>query len=419
MNAFIRFGLGLAVLASAAAAHAQLNIQITKSADGALPIAVVPFAGGAPENIAAIIATDLQRSGRFKVPNAQSYPDRPSDLAQMNASTFRALPVDYVTVGKVTPSGNGYTVQFQLGDAFQGKQTLGYTFNAGPNDLRRVAHKISDMIYQKLTGQPGAFDTRIAYVTASRGTYSMVVADADGYAPQTILRSNEPLMSPSWSSDGSRLAYVSFEGKRAQIVVQDVYSGARQVVSAAPGINGAPSWSPDGNRLAVTLSKDGNPEIYVVSAAGGGLSRITNSPAIDTEPVWSADGRFIYFTSDRGGGPQIYRTSPGGGNAERVTFEGDYNARPAVSPDGQYLAMIHRRGGNFHVAVQDLRTRQVRVLTQGGLEESPSFAPNGQMIIYATGRGGLAAISVDGRVQQSLAAPGSDVREPAWSPSPR
>ncbi|HXG28377.1 MAG TPA: Tol-Pal system beta propeller repeat protein TolB [Nevskiales bacterium] len=400
------------------AANAQLNIQITKGAEGALPIAIVPFAGTAPQDIAGIVAADLQRSGRFRVPSPQSYGDRPSELAELNTATFRALPVDYVTVGRVTPSGAGYSVQFQLADAFQGQQQLGFTFNVAPQELRRVAHKIADLIYEKLTGEPGAFDTRIAYITVAGGTYSLVVADADGFNPHVVLRSTEPLMSPAWSPDGNRLAYVSFEGKRAQIVVQDVFSGARQVISSTPGINGAPSWSPDGSRLAFTLSKDGNPEIYVASAGGGGVTRLTDNPAIDTEPAWSADGRSIYFLSDRGGGPQIYRMSAGGGGAERVTYEGDYNASPALSPDGQYLAFVHRSGG-FRIAVMDLRTRQTRVLTSGGLDESPSFAPNGRMIIYANGRGGLAAISVDGRVQQSLAAPGSEVREPAWSPSLR
>lgn len=403
---------------TAATARAQLTIEITRGVESALPIAVVPFAaqGSVPQDIAAIVSANLARSGRFDVLPREAYNDRPSALSQVNPELWRAMRVDNVVVGQVVPSPAGFTVQVELGEVFQGQQLLAQSFTVGADQLRRVAHRISDLIYERLTGEPGAFDTRIAYVTQQGGTYSLVVADSDGHNPVVVLRSTEPVMSPAWSPEGARLAYVSFEGKRAQVVVQDVYTGQRQVIAAHPGINGAPAWSPDGQRIALTLSRDGNPEIYVTDVRGGSLRRITENTAIDTEPAWSPDSRYIYFTSDRGGGPQIYRVSATGGAAERVTFEGSYNSRASLSPDGNAMALVHRRDGRFHIAVMDLRTRQLRILSPGGLEESPSMAPNGRMVIYANGRGGLAAVSVDGRVQQRLEAPGADVREPAWSP---
>lgn len=398
MNLFTRLLCLLTLLLSSSLAHAQLTIDITKGIEGSgIPIAIAPFSGGAPENIASIIAADLQRTGKFAPQSAGS----------------RA---DYSVAGQAGSGGSrGYIVQFQLSGA-QGGQLLNLSFDAPANQLRAVAHRISDLIYEKLTGDKGLAGTRIAYVAGGGGTWYLMVADADGQNPQMILRSGQPIMSPAWAPDGSRLAYVSFEGRRPQIVVQDVVNGSRRTVSAAPGINGAPSWSPDGQRLAFTLSKDGNPEIYVLNIGSATPSRLTSGGAIDTEPVWLPDGGIV-FTSDRGGSPQLYRMGSGGGGAQRLTFEGDYNARPAVSPDGRYLAMVHRRGGRFHIAVLDLQNRQFRVLTSGGLDESPSFAPNGKMIIYSNGQR-LAAVSVDGSVKQDFALRGNG-RDPVWAPFAR
>ncbi len=418
MNTAIRIVIASALLLLPLLSSAQLQVEITRGVQGAIPVAIVPFGSGGPvpEDVAGIVEANLARSGRFDVVPRQQQPEQPVELNQVSTDRWRGVRADNIVVGRVVPGPQGYSVSFQLGDTHQGNQLLGFNFEVPANDLRRVAHQISDLVYEKLTGEPGAFDTRLAYVTAQRGTYSLVVSDSDGFNPQVVLRSVEPVMSPAWAPDARRLAYVSFEGKRSQIVVQDVYSGSRNVIASYPGINGAPAWAPDGRRLAFTLSRDGSPDIYVADASGQGLRRITTGSSIDTEPAWSPDGGTIYFTSDRGGGPQVYRVSSGGGNPERVTFDGDYNAAPDVGPDGRTLALVTRRGSGFHIASYDMASREMKLLSPGGLEESPSLAPNGRMIIYATGRGGLAAASVDGRVQQSLVAPGSDVREPAWSP---
>lgn len=399
MKAIEKLFIGLLLLIGMTSfAYAQINLDITKKVEGGgIPVAIAPFGGGAPEDFAGIIAADLQRTGKIAPQPPQA-------------------PADYSVAGQASPGGSrGYIVQFQLKDA-QGGPLLNLSFDVPANQLRPVAHRISDLIYEKLTGEKGLAGTRIAFVAGGGGSWYLAVADVDGQNPQVILRSGQPIMSPAWSPDGSKLAYVSFEGRRPQIIVQDVYSGARRAVSAAPGINGAPSWSPDGQRLAFTLSKDGNPEIYALGLGSQSPVRLTSNGAIDTEPVWLPDGSIV-FTSDRGGSPQLYRIGSGGGAAQRLTFEGDYNARPAVSPDGRYIAMMHRRGGRFHIAVLDLQARQFRVLTPGGTDESPSFAPNGKMIIYSNGQR-LKAVSLDGANQQDVVLRGV-ARDPAWAPYSR
>ncbi|MDA1107431.1 MAG: Tol-Pal system beta propeller repeat protein TolB [Proteobacteria bacterium] len=413
-------------------AHAApLTIEITEGVPGALPIAVVPFGvegqGAPPEDIGAIVAADLKRSGRFAPLAEQDLLARPHEGREVNFRDWRVLGVEGLAVGKVRATGAGqYTVQFQLFNVFQATQLAGYTIPATSAELRRTAHRISDIIYEKLTGEPGAFNTRIAYVTAAgkapAQTYSLQVADADGHNPQPILNSRQPLLSPAWSPDDTRLAYVSFENKRAQIYIQEIATGKRELIASYPGLNSAPAWSPDGTRLALTLSKDGNPEIYVLSLAAKTLQRLTSNLAIDTEPVWSPDGSALVFTSDRGGRPQLYRMSVNGGDASRITFAGDYNARGVFSPDGKQLAMVHGTGGQYRIALMELKTGALRVLSDRTLDESPSFAPNGAMIIYATNennRGTLAAVSVDGRVHNRLVLQEGDVREAVWSPFSR
>ncbi len=413
-------------------AQAALTIEITQGMEGALPIAVVPFdernnAYQPPQNVARIIADDLRRSGRFAPVPEENLVARPVEAAQIRFRDWRTLGVENLVIGRVETVGAGrFRIQFQLFDVFRGRQLAGFSVPTTARRMRYDAHRISDIIYEKLTGQRGAFATRIAYVTVKKKgklrEHRLQVADADGYNPQTILTSSEPLMSPVWSPDGRRLAYVSFEKRRASVFVQDVASGQRQRLIAYAGINGAPAWSPDGRRLAVTLSRDGNPEIYVYTLADKKLRRITRNTAIDTEPAWSPDGRSLVFTSDRGGSPQLYRIPVQGGRAERLTFEGAYNASADFSPDGKRLALVHGAGGKYRIAVLELDSGLFRVVTDGRLDESPSFAPNGSMIIYATAsghRGVLAAVSSDGRFRQRLSLQTGDVREPVWSPFDR
>ena len=420
------------ILAALAApvAQAQLEIEIISGNPSALPIAIVPFEWRDPSpppitGVDEIISGDLYRSGMFDPMDVADMAERPVDQEAIRFGTWRLLKVDYIVIGKVRQpaSGEGHELIYELYDVHTQEQLLSRITTVGPGDLRFGAHRVADAIYEALTGVPGAFSTRIAYVTATGVgdgiRYELLVADADGYAPQSIVGSPEPLLSPGWAPDGRKLAYVSFEKGNSAIYMQDVATGSRELISSGVGINGAPSFSPDGTKMALTLSRPGNPEIHVRDMATGRTDQITQHWSIDTEPVWSPDGRYIYFTSDRGGRPQIYRVPPGGGNPERVTLEGDYNARASVAPDGRKIAVAQGRGNEYRIAVWDIETERFTVLTPGKLDESPSFAPNGSMILYATRegeRGVLSAVSADGNVRQRLILSEGDVREPAWSP---
>ena len=413
--------------------HAELKFEITDFVGQRAPIAIVPFGWegdmqNAPFDIAAVITADLGRSGRFAPVAENDMLQKPITGIDVDFDDWSILGVEAVVIGKLTQTGaNAYSVQFQLFDVFRGEQLVGYRMPASRGTMRRVAHRAADMIYEKLTGIPGVFGTKVAYVTAQGRNddrlYTLVVADADGENESTIMESTDPIMSPAWSPDSRRLAYVSFENEISTIFVQTLRTGNRIKVSSHVGINGAPAFSPDGRKLVLTLGGiNGNLDIHVLDLASRQVSRLTTNRSIDTEGTWAPDGRSLYFTSDRSGGPQVYRVGIDGGTPERITFEGSYNARPRLSPDGGKLAFVHLDRGNYRIAVLDLDTRDMLVLSTGRQDESPSFAPNSDSLIYATrqGRNGvLETVSADGLVRQRLASGRGDVREPVWSPFPR
>jgi TolB protein len=415
-----------AILLSHLVANAALEIEISGGAASQIPIAIAPFGGAAntKDNVSEIIAADLNRSGLFRILETRGMANLPTAPGQIKYAEWTALQAQAITVGNVESAGGKLNVSFHLMDALKQTQLAGMDYQISPNQVRTTAHKIADIIFQKLTGQSGMFASRIAYITKTGKRYALQVADADGANPQTVVSSNEPIISPAWSPDGSKLAYVSFEKKKPIVYVQSLTSGSREIVANYKGNNSAPAWSPDGSKLAIVLTYGANSQIYTVSANGGDLKQITKSSAIDTEPAFSPDGSQIYFSSDRGGRPQIYKVPASGGSAgsnpSRVTFEGGYNVSPRFSPDGKSLAYIRNDGGAFKVALQDLGSGQVQILSEGSQDESPSFAPNGRVILYATkvrGRGALAAVSSDGKVRQRLKdGSGGDVREPAWGP---
>ncbi len=422
--------LGLVLLAPFAAAELVIDVQGVAQRT---PVAIVPFGweGSAPEmplDVAGVINSDLRRSGRFAPIREEDMLQKPTSGGDVDFDDWGYVGVEAVVVGSVTQTGdNAYNLQFQLFDVFGRRQLVGYRMPASRGTMRAAAHRLADMIYEKLTGIKGVFGTKVAYVTAKQQgqgrLYSLIVSDQDGANEYTIMESTDPIMSPAWSPDSRQLAYVSFENNKSSIFVQTLRTGNRFKVSSKPGINGAPAFSPDGRTLVVTLGGvDGNLDIYTLDINTRQSKRLTTHRAIDTEGAWSADGRYIYFTSDRAGGPQVYRVPAVGGSPERITFEGSYNARPRLSPDGKRLAVVHNDQGNFRIAVMGLEKKDLLVVSAGSQDESPSFAPNSDILIYATrkGRDGvLETVSADGLIRQKMASGQGDVREPVWSPFPR
>lgn len=409
--------------AGASPAFAQFRVEVSGVGLTQLPIAIAPFRGEAqaPQKIGSIVKADLERSGVFRsVDTAGIVAD---ENTRPDLAAWRQKGADAMVTGSVSPLADGrFDVRLRLWDIVRGLDLGGQSYTVRPADLRLSAHRSADYVYEKLTGEKGIFSTRIAYVTKAAQRYNLWVADSDGEGAQSALTSPEPIISPSWSPDGSQLAYVSFESRKPVIYSHDVATGKRRLLANFRGSNSAPAWSPDGKQLVATLSREGGSQIYAIGLNGGDPRRLTQSSSIDTEPAYSPDGRLIYFVSDRGGAPQIYRMSPTGGSPERVTFTGSYNISPAVSPDGRWLAYVSRVGGAFKLHVMELASGTVTPITDTTADESPSFAPNSRLIVYATqqqGREALMTTTLDGKIKAKLSGTGGDIREPDWGPFQR
>ena len=412
--------LAAMVAAPALPALAQFRVEVTGVGLTQLPIALPAFRGedAAPQKIAQIVRADLERSGQFRSVDASG--EQLDENSRPDMTLWRQRMADALLTGSIARLADGrYDVRFRLWDAVKGQDLGGQGFAVTPSDLRLVAHRIADFVYEKLTGERGVFSTRIAYVTKAGKRYVLWVADADGENAQSALASSEPIISPAWSPNGAELAYVSFESRKPVIYVHEVASGRRRLVANFRGSNSAPAWAPDGSTLAVTLTRDGLSQLYRISAQGGQPTRLMQSNGIDTEPVYAADGQTIYFVSDRGGSPQIYKVAASGGAAQRVTFTGSYNISPALSPDGRWLAYISRVSGAFKLHVMELETGTVTAVTDTLDDENPSFAPNSRLIAYATKQGGresLMTTTLDGKIKARLAGQNGDIREPDWGP---
>ncbi len=414
-----------ALLGFSPLARAQFRVDISGVGGTQMPIALPDFRdeARAGQPVAAIIRSNLERSGQFRIIDA---PAGLFEGSQPVWSEWRGRNADALAAGSAARLADGRVdLRYKLWDVVKGQDLGGEAHAVAPEDVRLGAHRISDTIYQKLTGERGIFATRMAYVTKAGGRYSLRITDADGEGGQVALASPDPIISPAWSPSGKELAYVSFESRKAVVWIQDVQTGRRRVLADFRGTNSAPSFSPDGQQVALTLSREGGSQLFIMNRDGSGLRRLTQSSSIDTESVFSPDGRSIYFVSDRGGGPQIYRMAVaaqngGGGGAERVTFNGAYNISPAISPDGRTMAFITRLGGGvFRLSVMDLGSGAVQQISEGSDDESPSFSPNGRLLVYATRAGGrdvLMTSTLDGKIKAKLISSSVDVREPTWGP---
>ena len=415
--------LAVGTLPLALSAQAQFRVEVSGVGLTQMPIAVASFRGEAqaPQKIGAIVKADLERSGVFRAVDTAGVAI--DESTRPDLALWKQKGADSLVTGSVTPLADGrFDVRLRLWDVVRGQDLGGQSYAATAADLRLSAHRVSDFVYEKLTGEKGIFSTRIAYVTKASQRFTLWVADADGENAQSALTSPEPIISPAWSPNGSQLAYVSFESRKPVIYAHDVASGKRRLLANFRGSNSAPTWSPDGRQIVATLSRDGGSQLYTIDANGGEPRRLTQSSSIDTEPAFSPDGKSIYFVSDRGGAPQIYRMGASGSNVERVTFTGNYNISPAISPDGKYLAYVSRVGGAFKLQVMELAGGAVSQITDTSADESPSFAPNSRLIVYATqqqGREALMTTTLDGKIKARLAGASGDIREPDWSPFSR
>lgn len=412
-----------------ALAEAKLTIEITEGVDNPTQIAVVPFkysrGSDFSVDIAEVISSDLLRSGQFAPISRDSMLSLPSSVEDVFFRDWRAIGAEYTVVGTLedgdTP--DKVVLRFSMIDISRQQQVLSLALSGLKAQPRALAHAAADKIYEQVSGIPGAFSTRILYVSSDQDVdkyvYRLHIADTDGHNEKILLKSSEPILSPAWSPDGKEIAYVSFESSRPAIYRHVLATSQRQKLVSFPGLNGAPSWSPDGSTLALVLSKDGSPDIYTLDLETLRLKKIVSHFAIDTEPTWLPNGKELLFTSDRSGNPQVYRANVETGAISRVTFEGKYNARPQVLPDGSGFVVITRRSGRYHIALQKFDSERIWILSQTALDESPTIAPNGFMLLYATkfnDQGILAAVSIDGGIKFRLPSSSTNVRDPAWSP---
>jgi TolB protein len=425
--------LGGAALAagSAAPAHAQLTIDMTRPNFEPVPIAIVDFSGdrlGA--DIAGVIRNDLQNSGLFRSISPSSFIQRDVDAnAAPRFADWRGVGAAGLVVGQIQQSG-GIKVDFRLWDVVVGQQATGLSFNSQPNNWRRLAHIIADAIYKRVTGEEGYFDTRVAYVSEtgplSARVKRIAIMDQDGANNRYITDGRTIALTPRFSPTLQEIVYMAYAEDRSppRVYLQNVDSGRRELLGNFPGMSFAPRFSPDGTKVVMSISAEGQSDIYEMDVRGRALRRLTNTPAIDTSPCYSNDGSQIVFNSDRGGTQQLYVMPAGGGGERRISFgEGRY-ATPVWSPRGDFIAFTKITGGSFGIGVMRTDGSGERMLANGFLVEGPTWAPNGRVLMFfrqqpnSGGRAGsvtLNQIDITGRFERPVPTP-TDASDPAWSP---
>ena len=427
--------VGGAVLAAAGLAagraSAQLRVDITRGNVDPIPIAVSPFAGDGPRGaelgqaIAEVVATAHDSSGQLRPHDRRANIQSPDELRNVpRFADWRQINAQALVTGVVGPGPQGIGIEFRLWDVFGGSQLRGLRFDTAESQWRRIAHKIADVVYERMTGEKGYFDTRIVYVAesgpAQRRIKRIAIMDQDGANHRFLTDGSTLVLTPRFSPDGARVAYLEFRGIRPRVYIRDV-DGSRVVPVATDleGMTFSPRFSPDGGSMLLTVASGGNSDIYSVSLAGGGARRLTNSPAIDTSPTYAPDGARICFNSDRGGTPQLYVMDRNGGGVQRVSYGDGRYGSPAWSPRGDYIAFTNIKGGAFHIGVMRPDGRDERLVTRSALDQGPSWAPNGRLLLFARkerGAGsGLVTIDVTGYNERRLQTP-LDASDPDWSP---
>ncbi len=413
-------------------AQALVTIEIDQGVNRGVPIAVVPFA--MPEDVALdyavdnVIRADLARTGKFNTIDPLNFLSYPTAVSDVNFEDWKLIGADYLLIGTVSRAGGGYQVETRLYATFEGKQVIGYQFQADEElQLRATAHDIANRVFEAVTGGKSSFESRILYTTnavAASGQleHRIYLSDYDGYNPQLILTETAPILSPTWSPDSEQIAYAILRSTGTELFVQSVATGTRRQLVRSKWNISAPRWSPDGERIAMAGTYEGNTDVLLYSIRQGKLAQVTEHAQIDTEPAWSPDGEFIVFTSNRGRGTQIYRARvdqvPHGLEFERITREGNFNGGAQYSPSGEQLALISDADSGKQVALLDLKTLLLTVLSDTKLDESVNFSPNGEMLMYVVeGRDRhISTLSLDGEVKSRIPIPDTagQVKQVAW-----
>ena len=416
----------LTILLIAQPIFSELVLEITKGSDNPYSLALLNFDGSETKiyEVSNIVKNDLNRTGEFRILDNKQLLSIPTNEDNLNYSDFKLLGIDYIVMGSLEEEDtSNISAVYKIFSVQKESQLRTSTVYGVPNKLKQLAHYISDGIYEEITGLKGVASTRLLYVTeefsGGISQFKLNVADADGSNEQILLRSNEPIISPSWSPDSKKVAYVSFETGMAKVFIQNIATGKREIVLENKFQISSPSWSPNGKFMSLTLYQDGNAEIYILNLKNKNLTRLTNHYSIDTESSWSPNGSKIMFTSGRSGSPQLYEINLKKFNAkpQRITFEGNYNAKGSYLPNGEGVVFVHRKNSNFQIALKYFNENFVRPLTNSQLDESPSISANGNVIIYAISEnetGLLAGVTLSG-ARFRLPLKKGEVREPSWS----
>jgi len=417
--------------AIAAPAHAQVRVNVEQGHLNPMPIAVVDFLGASPaaqqvgRDISGVIRANLERSALFRAIPSQAFIERIQALeVPPRFADWKIIDAQGLVVGLVTPLPDGRVrVDFRLYDVFAEQQMTGFTYTTTPDNWRRVAHQISDRIYEELTGERGYFDSRIVFVSESgqrtRRVKRLMIMDQDGANPSYLTGPDSMVLTPRFSPSSQMITYMSFETGAPRVFLFNLATNRREVLGDFPGMTFAPRFSPDGSRVVFTLDMNGNSEIYTMDLRSRARTRLTNHAAIDTSPSYSPDGSQIVFNSDRGGAPQLYVMNADGSGQRRISFgEGRYST-PVWSPRGDLIAFTRQSGGRFAIGVMRPDGSGERILTESYLDEAPTWSPNGRVIMFfREGRGeGARLWSVDltGRNLRQIPTQ-TDASDPAWSP---
>ena len=405
---------------------AELLLEITKGSENPYRIAIIPFQGSSSSvnTIAEVFNSDLERTGEFYILEEEMLLSIPKTTEEINPSEWKLLNIDFIVLGEIASEENfGLKATYEIYDVNKKAKIRSSTVFGIPGKLRQLSHYISDGVYESITGIKGISATKILYVNEIKNNidsdYILYIADADGANEQVLLKSAEPIISPSWSPDSKKIAYVSFETGMAKVFIQDIGTGERELVLTNNDQISSPAWSPDGKLLSLTLYQDGNAEIYILNLKNKNLTRLTKHYAIDTESSWSPKGTKILFTSGRSGAPQLYEIDLTKINTKpsRVTFEGNYNAKGSYLPNNEGVIFVHRSSNQFQIALKYFNENFIRPLTESKMDESPSVSPNGNVIVYAITddqSGMIAGVTLSGATFV-LPATNGKVREPAWS----